>query len=196
MAQGSDASPAFTNERRRAIGRVCSLGPRTVGDLSRQLGSPDGALRKAIEGLLEDGGLLPAKAPHSHAAAFRLSAKGRRELRRAVKSLAPPGLLTPGQDLFLISIEDLDELGAELVNAEGWPGLVWLGRLYGGPFGALAAFDADASSEERDAFARRLRKRKVAHWQLRLDWVKDPPELASWALTSGAGPRPELTSGG
>ena len=155
-----------------------------MSDLAKQLGREDGSLREAVKRLHKEKALKETRVPHSDAVAYELTAKGRRELAKVIPSLAPPGLLTAGQDLFLISIADLDPLADELERAMGWPGLVWLGRLYGGPMGVLAAFDAQATPAERDAFARMLKRRGIEHWQLRLDWVMEPLQLAQYATAS------------
>lgn len=190
MATASDGSRPFRSETRRAVGRACSISARTFGDLSRQLGRPDGSLRDAVKNLVEEKVLREVSVPHSDGAAYELTGKGRRQLGKAVPSLAPPGLLMSGQDVFMLSTRDLQPLLEEFQAAVAWGGLVWFGRLYGGPFTGMAVFDAEATDAERDSFAAMLGRREIEYVQVRLDWIREPVSLRTYAIAAlEGGPR-------
>jgi hypothetical protein len=177
------ARKPFSRETQRRVGAACAIAPRTVADICRQLGRPDGSIRTTIEAMRTDGVLETTEVEHSDAVAYALNAEKRPQLEAALGGYAPTGLLQREQRLLLVEAASSAVLGSTLKAAAENPLVLWGARVDGAGYRFVLCVDDGPRAADRVEQVLARAGQSVA--QLRVDEVLDGPSLVAYAKSLG-----------
>ncbi len=187
----------FTNAGRREAARACAYGPRTAGDVARQLAKERGSVTTVLDQLEKDGVLLATTVTHSTGKAYELDEKWRPALEEAVESADPRGLLQPGLRLLVIGGRNGAALRNVVVEIAALPVLAWCARL-DGPARLLVAArgETPADRDQLDRFEAVVASEGLDCLQLRIDQVLELADVDRYARHLTAATQPPAIPAG
>jgi DNA-binding MarR family transcriptional regulator len=134
------------------VALVCRDEPRTIPAIARELGVQSGSIQSIVDSMQRDG-LLEKAESDARGVAFKLTRRGKSELRKAQTTEQIERLLPTGERLVFVTEDGHGTAADALAQLAADPAFRWAARI-DGPVKWIASFGSgDAGSADRAANA-------------------------------------------